>query len=548
MRILAVHPIYRANQTIVYIPLGLSIMCAVAEQHGHEVEVLDMHNLKIPYSVLENKLRNNEYQVCIMGGFSLQVSEMKVVTQIIQKIQPNCKVIVGGVGVASMPEIIINYTRVDAVSVGEAELTFPPLLQAIADGKPYYDIAGFSYRVNNSLIHQPRGPIPQNLDEIPWPAYHLFDIDYISLRSYNGIPNGRSIHLMTSRGCPFRCDFCINSILNNSALSREIHGDKAGPSKAQRFRSIPSLITEIQHIQSTYGINDFHFTDEEFITHRKRLQEVCDAFESLGITWSTSGRADWATDDKLAAMKRSGCHYILFGVETGSQKMMDMMDKKAKKEAVVAGIQSARKVGLSFILNFMIGYPGETKETIEETIAFCKENRLLYAPSFVTLFPYSKMFLRFSKNITDWENYFERLSRIDDTRGLFYNLTEFTDKKLFALRNHAVATTMASYVFPNAPKLLNPILTWCFRAGLALMDIMPSTTRKIIRDFIRYHLDLKKSFSGRKIRSRQILPHDVERKLPKDTMPDSYEKSVLELIEKKTVKLPAEEQRDIENE
>ena len=172
---------------------------------------------------------------------------------------------------------------------------------------------------------------------------------------------------MTSRGCPFKCNFCINSVLNNRTLLKEIHGEvEEDPPKSQRFRSVGSLVKEIEYLRSRYGITDFHFADEEFITHRRRLEEVCRAVEPLGITWSTSGRADWATEDKLTRMKKAGCTYVLFGVESGSQTLLDLMDKNAKKPAVSQGLTGARRVGMDFIANFMVGHPGETETTIRQ--------------------------------------------------------------------------------------------------------------------------------------------------------------------------------------
>src|SRR5262249_5031894 len=125
---------------------------------------------------------------------------------------------------------------------------------------------------------------------------------------------------------------------------------------------------------------------------KQRVFELSEALKPLGVTWLTSGRADWATRDKIRAMKAGGCRGVVFGVETGSQKMMDLMVKHAKKERVIAGITTAREEGLSFLANFMIGHPGETEETIEESVAFCRDLDLVYLPSYTTLFPNSRMF------------------------------------------------------------------------------------------------------------------------------------------------------------
>ena len=366
--------------------MGLAQVCSVAEREGHSVRMLDMHNLRLSTATLERELRSQEYQACLMGGFAMQVKDMATVTEAVHRIQPRARVVIGGVGVSDIPEIALRYSKADAVSIGEAELTLPALLKEISSRNLLGDAPGFVYRRGAEIIRRPKGEVPDDLDSLPRPAYHLFDIEYICRHSYNA-SGPRSIHLMTSRGCPFKCSFCINSVLNDKQFLKKLHGEieETGP-VALRFRSPAAVVDEIQMLRSRYGITDFHFADEEFITHRARLEELCKALEPLGITWSTSGRADWATVNKLGKMKRAGCQYVLFGVESGSQRMLDMMVKNAKIEAVATGLRNARKVGMNFIANFMIGHPGEDRGTVEETVRFCKELRINYLPSYVTLF------------------------------------------------------------------------------------------------------------------------------------------------------------------
>jgi len=529
MNILAVHPPYPGNKQIVYLPLGLGYTTAVAEREGHEVTVLDMHNLRLSYDVLEKTLARREFQACFMGGFAMQVKGMAKVTELIKKVQPDCKVILGGVGVSDIPEIALNYTRADIVSNGEAENVLPPLLKAIEERRACEDLPGFVYRRGGDIIKQARAAAPDDLDALPYPAYHLFDVDYISTKSYNG-RGPRSLHLMTSRGCPFKCNFCINSVLNNRTLLKEIHGKvEEEAAKSQRFRSVGSLAKEIEFLRSRYGITDFHFADEEFITHRRRLEEVCQAIEPLGISWSTSGRADWATEDKLHRMKKAGCTYVLFGVETGSQTLLDLMDKNAKKPAVTQGLISARKVGMDFIANFMVGHPGETESTIRETVDFCKEHKLIFLPAFVTLFPNSKMFHDFAKNITDWDWYFKTLSTIDFNRNLLVNLTKMPQKKLLAMRNWAVAETFSTMLAPKLTGVLHQVLTKLLTVALVISDRCPNSLRMPIRNAIRaiFGRTTSKITSDGSDRSMstQVPPNEYGQ----SELPDAYEESLREL-------------------
>jgi anaerobic magnesium-protoporphyrin IX monomethyl ester cyclase len=543
MRILAVHPIYPGNQEIVYLPLGLAGICAIAEREGHEVQVVDMHNLRLRHAALERVLQRTEFQVCLMGGFAMQVKEMAVVTRIVKRIQPRCHVIVGGVGVSVIPEVVLRYTGADAVSIGEAELTFPPVLRSLEQGRPYEDTTGFVYRDGDRIVLRPKGISPEDLDAIPWPSYHLFDVDRISRHSFNG-RNGRSMHIMTSRGCPFKCDFCINSVLNSKTIMREIHGDivEDGPIKSQRFRSMDGLVKEIAHLRSTYGINDFHFADEEFITNRRRLEEVCSAIEPLGITWSTSGRADWASEDKLWRMKKAGCQYVLFGVESGSQRMLDLMEKKAKLPSVSAGLRAAQRVGMDFIPNFMIGHPGETETTVAETVDFCREHRLVFLPAYVTLFPNSKMFHLVVKEIRDWDHYFDWLARIDFSRRFFMNLTELPDRTLKRLRNWAISDTMATVFFPWAKGALHTVLAWLLRNGLVISDNSPNVLRGWLRDILRYKMLFGRSKSGAH-GGRQVGPREIGQEGASGE--EEYEISLRELAAEEPAAHPAPARRSV---
>lgn len=536
MNILVINPEYAANKEIVYMPLGLAILSAVAEQSGHIVKVLDMHNLRLPDSELENELLNNKYSVVLIGGFAMQVKNIAKLTKIIRVAQPECQIVIGGVGVSDIPEIALNYTGVDAVAIGESELTLPNLLKSIEIGKPYEGVLGYVYRgKNGNIVKNPRGPAPENLDELPMPAYHLFDIDFISRHSYNG-RGMRSIHLMTSRGCPFQCNFCINSVLNNNKILAQIHGKIVSPApKSQRTRSPQSIINEIEFLKTTYGITDFHFADEEFVTNKKRLEEICSALEPAGVTWSTSGRADWTTEDKLLRMKKAGCQYILFGVESGSQTMLNHMKKNAKINNVSSGLKTAKRVGMNFIANFMVGHPGETEITIRETVEFCKEHGLVFLPAYVTLFPNSKMFHDFKETISDWDEYFDGLSKVDFSRQLFMNLTEMPSWKLVYLRNWAIAETSAHAMIPNFPRFFQVILVKFLQVAVFASDNAPNKVRHVLRDILRSLFDFNSKRrlpdSGSSAESQQIPPNDVGQDI-KSFTDDAYEESLRELRSK----------------
>lgn len=440
MNVLVVHPQYPGQPHIRYLPLGLAMVAAIAEREGHDVRVLDLLNQALPYSALEDELRRRRYQLVMAGGFAMQVASMREIVERVRRHSEGTQVLLGGVGVSDIPEIALEYTGADAVCTHEAEMVLPDILRAVQEGRTLDECFGVVFRKDGKIVRRPGGSISEDLDALPYPAYHLFDIDGIAPHSYNGWGAKKSIHIQTSRGCPFACTFCINSLLNDKEYKKTNFGGNLTTSKkSMRFRSPESLVKEIEFLRDRYGITDFHFADEEFITGTDHLLKTCAALKKANVTWSTSGRADWVDEEKLSAMKDAGCRYIIFGIESGSQKIVDLMDKKAKVARVAAGILACYKVGMRFIPNFMIGYPGETKETIMETVAFCKALKLPFNAAFVTPFPNSKMFHRKKQTLGDWQTYFERLSKVDYGTTVFAQLSDIAPHDLVSLRARAHA-------------------------------------------------------------------------------------------------------------
>lgn len=445
MKILVVHPHYPGKPEIRYMPLGLATVAGVAEHEGHDVHVCDLLNDSLPYSALERKLRKGNFKLVMAGGFAMQVASMREIVRRVRKCSPGTKVLLGGVGVSDIPEIALDYTGADGVCTHEAEMVLPEMLRAVQDGKSWHHCKGIVFRDDDGkIVKRPGGALPEKLDELPYAAYHLFNIRKIAPRSYNGWGAKKSIHIMTSRGCPFRCTFCINSLLNDKEYKLEAFGGElTGSKKPLRHRSPESVVKEINFLKARYGITDFHFADEEFITHTEHLVEMCAALKTANVTWSTSGRADWVNEVKLRAMKEAGCRFIIFGIESGSQKMVDIMDKRAKVERAAEGLVACYKVGMRFIPNFMIGHPGETKETIAETLEFCKALRLPYSPAYVTPFPNSRMFHENKHKMGDWDAYFEKLANVDYNQQVFAQLSDLSPAELMEARRTGEAETMA---------------------------------------------------------------------------------------------------------
>jgi radical SAM superfamily enzyme YgiQ (UPF0313 family) len=516
MRVLAVHPPYPGAPTIRYLPIGFGLVLAQARTK-HDVTLLDLLNESATWNDLDRELQRGDYDACFVSGFAMQVRGMLEVTRRVRALSPHTKVVIGGVGVSDIPGIALRYTGADAVALGECERMILPMLDSIAAGAAFEHVDGFAFRHGDQVVQNPKAPLVRDLDDLGMPAYDLFDVERISRQSYNGW-GYRSMYMESSRGCPFRCAFCINSVLNDQQMLSTIYGGTSERNSSLRLRSTRSVVAEIQYLQSRWGINDVVFSDEEFMTQKQRVFELCDALKPLGITWLTSGRADWATRDKLAAMKNAGCRGVLFGIETGSQTMMNMMVKSAKKDRVVAGINAARDVGLGFIANFMIGHPGETADTIQESVEFCRDMGLVYLPAYTTLFPNSKMFHeRKDTMVPSWTDYFEKLSRVQFNSNLLYNLSTLPDASLKRLRNRAIAESVGYKLMgARRPRLVKGMVP-LFSAGLQVAERLPARASFVLRNVVRGIMDFRQQPGA-----RQIPPHT----LAAEPERDGYEESL----------------------
>jgi anaerobic magnesium-protoporphyrin IX monomethyl ester cyclase len=248
-------------------------------------------------------------------------------------------------------QIIANESAVDLIVRGEGEQTLLEIAQNLDDKTKIEQIQGITYRENNDVIRTPNRPFIQNLDSLPRPAYHLFELDRYRLFGKRLLP------IVTSRGCPFQCNFCVASRM----FGREY-----------RMRSAENVLDELEWLKNTHKAQAFTFYDDTLTFDKERLFKILAGMRSRGIKlpWDCQTRVDQVTPQILSEMKASGCEQVFFGVESGCQKILNAISKKTRVEQNEKAIKMAKEKGLFVTISLMIGYPGETPETLKETIAF----------------------------------------------------------------------------------------------------------------------------------------------------------------------------------
>jgi anaerobic magnesium-protoporphyrin IX monomethyl ester cyclase len=340
-------------------PFGIAYLTSVLKGIGirsvlHDDNLLEYNDSQ--FRELFRKYRG-EIQTIGLTSISTTLGQLDRVSGIAKKELPDVPVIVGGPHARLIPDDIIAYSAVDVVFTGEAEL---PMLD-YAKGKPLSEIRGIIYRKDNQVVRNPPGEAVQNLDEIPFPSYDLFRIsDYHTTK---GIAKRHpASYMITSRGCPYNCTFCSSKALN------PITGKKI------RFRSPENVLEEIEFLVKDHGVRELFFSDDMFTGNTSHLMGICEGLlkRKLDLLWVCQTHVNHITKEKLAIMKRAGCHQVCFGIESGDPNIQKIIKKNLDLDKVRTIVQMTQDTGIDARCSFMFGNQYETPETMQRTIDFAR--------------------------------------------------------------------------------------------------------------------------------------------------------------------------------
>ncbi|MFC1782526.1 B12-binding domain-containing radical SAM protein [Planctomycetota bacterium] len=427
MKILLINPPIRENEPPRHIPIGLGIIANVLLDKGHEVKILDINAERLSKPLVREKIDlKNKYDIIGAGGLITTYKYLKWLIPELKKYNPTSKIIIGGGVITENLTLLLNRTPADIAVIGEGEITMSEIASAIENKKSLSAIKGIAYKdADNRIKINPPGPLVKDLDSFPFPAYQLFPMDiYIKNVAHASVMGKKSeISIITTRGCPYNCNYCFH-----------IFG------RGARSRSVDNVIKEIKYLIETYKVESFLILDETFTINKNRVFEFCDKLllEKINIPWSCYCRVNLVDLEMFQKMKQSGCYRVGYGIESGSQKILDNMNKKVTVEQAKEAIKVTRKAGLSCNTTFMFGYPGESLDTINETVCFCREMLLRPSFFFTTPYPETELYREFKEKIIkkygDEENFIEVLG---DASDFTINLTDFSDEELFKLRDQS---------------------------------------------------------------------------------------------------------------
>lgn len=381
------------NSATVTPPLGLAYLAGVLEKNKHRVQIVDAQILGItPEKIAANFLFRPE-----LIGISVNIITYKGAVKCanhLKSLYPDTPIVFGGPYSSSLAgNILEKVPAVDAVVIGEGESTLTEIAGAIGKADIFSNIDGVAYKHQGQIIRNGPRPLIKNLDDIPFPAYHLLP----DLRIYKARTRGWPLgYLITSRGCPVQCTFCNRSIFGTS----------------WRPHSVSRVVEEISYLVNRYKVRQIDILDDNFTFDTRRAEEILDRLAAapfkIYLNLQNGVKIDRMSDNLLVKMKRAGVFKIGFGIETAAQDIQKKVKKPIDLKKAAALIKTARSLGIVTIGFFMIGLPGDNARTMQETIAFLlKANPHFANISICTPFPGTELFEEIKKEgffLEDIEN------------------------------------------------------------------------------------------------------------------------------------------------
>ena len=346
-------------------PYGLLYVGSALQRSGYSVQIFDRH-LDITQDTISfcEQFLTEKNQIFALGGVASAYKDAIEIASYLKSQKPSCKIIAGGY-LGATAECLLFKTPIDAIVRGEGEITAVKLVEALINNKPLEDIRGISFLKDGILANTAHRKQIDNLDEIPFPNYELVGMEnylipgkkapYFRLDPRHAKYKGTLIDIKTSRGCVNRCSFCY----------RHMNG--------MRHHSPEYVLNHIKYLQDTYNADFFNISDELTISSSEWVEEFCRKKEEKNLDFLfriNSARVDLVDEQMLVKLKNAGMVAITFGIESGSQKMLDNMHKHTTVKQNLIALKLCHKLDIQTTIALVIGLPGENFKTVIETSRF----------------------------------------------------------------------------------------------------------------------------------------------------------------------------------
>jgi anaerobic magnesium-protoporphyrin IX monomethyl ester cyclase len=431
-------------------PMGIGALAAIVKEKGHDIKIWhqDIHHYEdeelTPY------LDKHKFDIVILsliGGY-YQYQKMLGISKAINASKHRPFYAMGGYGPTPEPKYFLDKSGCDVVCMGEGETTISKLLESVEKKLPLKDVPGVAWLENGELKTTQRAPLINDLSALPRIPYELFPMNiYRMMRSPKCSITDFCFPLMTARGCTFKCTFCYRM------------------DPGYRKRDPEELLDEVEMLHKTYGITRFSFQDDLLMASVEHTENVCKAMlkRNLPITWDCMGRLNYCSKELLQLMKDAGCVFIIYGIESMDQKVLNNMKKGLRPEIIIRGIEQTFEVGISPGFNFIYGNRGDSRKTLEKAVDFLikyddfSEKRTIRP---VTPYPGSPLYYdAIESGLLDKErpvaDFYENKHLNSDL--LCCNFTEQTDKEFYETLKWANKKLMKNYYEKSSASTQNQI-------------------------------------------------------------------------------------------
>ncbi len=406
------------------LPLGPALMAANLEAHGIECRIMDLNLYRPQLTVpqIEEKIAELPfYDVVAFSGLITTYRWQKPIAKLFRQYMPKTYLVSGGGLATDLKELLMDWVpELDAIGTGEGD---EEIMRIVADARE--GLGGTHPRKIYSA------GVIKGLDELPFPAWHLVDMEtYLKTPVWGTAANNssatpftmhRSANTVSSRGCPYTCSFCDRSMTGG---------------RIYRWRSAENVAEEVHQLIDRYNIDFMGFVDDNFMVNKKRIKAMHPMLKDLGIPWGCHGRLDNADPESLELMADAGCVYIGYGAESADDATLKTMSKNISVETMHQAIRDTKRVGIHPNCTWIAGYPGEKRDNLRNTAQFILEHDLGNRNMFMaTAYPGTELFHMVKPSIyqhfPDFETYVHEL---DDATKFLVNFSAMDDHEFNEVR------------------------------------------------------------------------------------------------------------------
>ena len=370
LNVLLISPTYIDEPNPMYFPIGMAYLASYIASKDFYVDGLNMNNTGYEEGllILKEKLKKTKFDAIGLGILTIGFEQMDKMIKVLRTLT-DAKIVIGGGLTSCETELVMQELKPDYMAIGEAELIFEEILLHIYDSNNPLPKGAWK-QCDEKVISNSEGYSINKLDSLPFPDYEMMGIDkflelqgVVSWGHHKSDPYvGKSIPISASRSCPFKCTFCHHAGMGT-----------------YRMHSIEYTVNFIKIMMKKYNITYFFIYDELFSLNKKRAMDFCEQIKDLNITFFCQLRVDQIDKELITTMKNAGCVLISYGLESGSQKVLDSMQKKITAEQIENTIRLTREAKIGIQGNFLFGDSAETEETIQESLKFQEKNKLYFA-------------------------------------------------------------------------------------------------------------------------------------------------------------------------